>query len=504
MEESLRLSEETRLGADSQQLRASFSATRQDAYRFYIDLLMRTGSEALALEASERARARSLLEMLAASGTGIREGVDAGLLGTQSDISNLLNAKGARLLQLGGRASAEASELTQEIRDLELQYQEGQAAIRKGSPRYAALTQPRVLTAPQIQSELLDGDTLLLEYSLGEERSFLWVVGKDELHTYTLPARAAIEAQARQVAQLLAARADAALPAAARQLSAMAIGNAAAVLGGKRLLIVPDGELQRIPFAMLPLPSSNEPLLVRHEIVVIPSALAALRTLARGRKPAPKLLAVFADPVFDASDPRAGSSTGNAATISAPGAPSPADSSRLLTQLAADNAVPSGTVPEASGSAVPLRIPRLPWTAQEAEQVYRVASHGISMKAIGFEASRAAATDGQLSEYRFLHFATHGYMDAERPELSALVLSQMDAQHRPVDGFLRVDDIYNAHLSADLVSLSACQTGLGREVRGEGLMGLTRAFFYAGVLACCGEFVECERSGHGVTYGRLL
>ena len=79
------------------------------------------------------------------------------------------------------------------------------------------------------------------------------------------------------------------------------------------------------------------------------------------------------------------------------------------------------------------------------------------------------------------HFATHGYLDAERPALSALVLSQIDAQHRPVDGFLRVNDIYNSRLSADLVSLSACQTGLGKEIRGEGLMGLTRAFFYAGV-----------------------
>lgn len=254
----------------------------------------------------------------------------------------------------------------------------------------------------------------------------------------------------------------------------MVFGKAAPELGDKRLLIVPDGGLQRVPFAMLPLPGSDEPLLARHEVVLAPSAsaLAALRARVAGRKAAPKLLAVFADPVFAASDPRAGGAAGAAA-----GAGPPAESSRLLTQLAEDDAGPSGS---AAGGAV-LNIPRLPYTAREAGEILRVAAGRSNLKAVGFDASRATALSGALSEYRFLHFATHGYLDAERPALSALVLSQMDAQHRPVDGFLRVNDIYNARLAADLVSLSACQTGLGKEVRGEGLMGLTRAFLYAGV-----------------------
>jgi len=96
------------------------------------------------------------------------------------------------------------------------------------------------------------------------------------------------------------------------------------------------------------------------------------------------------------------------------------------------------------------------------------------------QASRAAALSGQLSQYRYIHFATHGYLDAEHPNLSALVLSQVDSKGAALDGFLRVPDVYNFNLSAELVVLSACQTGLGKEVRGEGLMGLTRAFLYAG------------------------
>ena len=307
MEEALLVSESARQGTDSQQLRASFFATRQDGYRFYIDLLMRTGAEALALETSERSRARSLLEMLTGSATEIRQGVDPKLLERERDLSNRLNAKGARLLALSA-TSPQAAELTQEVRDLESEYQDVQAAIRKSSPRYAALTQPSVLTASQIQADVLDDDTLLLEYSLGEERSYLWVVGKSTLKAFELPSRERIETQVRKVSQLLAVRADAPLEAAVRELSDMVIGKSAPILGNQRLVIVPDGALQSLPFAMLPLPGTQEPLLVRHELVTLPSAsaLAVLRAQTSGRAPAPKMLAVFADPVFGSDDPRAG------------------------------------------------------------------------------------------------------------------------------------------------------------------------------------------------------
>ena len=92
----------------------------------------------------------------------------------------------------------------------------------------------------------------------------------------------------------------------------------------------------------------------------------------------------------------------------------------------------------------------------------------------------AAATSPELGRYRYVHFATHGYIDSERPGLSALVLSLVDKDGRPQDGFLRANEIYNLSLPAELVVLSACQSGLGKEVRGEGLIGLTRGFMYAG------------------------
>ena len=181
--------------------------------------------------------------------------------------------------------------------------------------------------------------------------------------------------------------------------------------------------------------------------MTLPSAstLALLRDEIAGRSPAPKQLAVFADPVFDTDQ-----------------TPAP---DRILEHL--------------DGPVRP-RIPRLPYTRQEASEILKAAPRGENLSALGLAANRMAVLSPTLGQYRYLHFATHGYLDAERPGLSALLLSMLDERNQPTDGFLRVNDIYNLKLPAELVVLSACQTGLGKEVRGEGLLGLTRAVLYAG------------------------
>jgi CHAT domain-containing protein/tetratricopeptide (TPR) repeat protein len=467
MEQALQLIELTRTRADSEQLRASFFASHQEAYTFYIGLLMRAYTThadpallAQAFETSERARARSLIEMLAASGTDLRRDADAALLSRQHDVTQMLNAKGARLLTTGNSTGPAAATLKQEIRGLELESADLEAAIRKSSPRYASLVQPTTLTFEQMRREVLDPDTVFLEFSLAEPHSFLWIADRNGLSYRELPSRAVIETAARETMQLLVARQDVPLAAATRHLSELLFGTAAPAWLGKRLVVAPDGALQTVPFAMLPMPgdATNQPLIARYEVVTLPSlsALAALRQEFQGRAPAPKNVAVFADPVFEASP------SGNAGE------------SRILEHLAE-------TPGMAEGSVLRLRIPRLPYTRREADEILRAAGHPqSSWRAVGVNASREAALSGQLSHYRFVHFATHGYLDTERPSLSALVLSQVDALNHPVDGFLRVDDIYNLRLNADLVVLSACQTGLGKEVRGEGAMGLTRAFMYAG------------------------
>jgi CHAT domain-containing protein/tetratricopeptide (TPR) repeat protein len=372
--DALHIVEGLRERADEPNLRISYLASRQDAYELTIDLLFDLharrpgqGLDAKALEISERARARSLLDGL---------------------------------------------------------------AKRTGA------SFPRPLGVPALQ-QLLDDDTLLLEVALGDERSVLWVVGPRSVVSHRLPGRAELEARARAVRDLLSrsrersVRRQAEL--AAASLSQALLGLAAAELGTKRLLIVPDGVLQLVPFAALPDPSRaargaiGPPLLEAHEIVVAPSAsvLAVLRQELASRRPSPGLVAVVADPVV-------------------PG------------------------------------LVRLPWTRREADAILRLVPPRENLGIFGSAASRDAVLSGRLSRYRFVHFATHGRLNAERPELSGLVLTPGAGAGRQDDGFLSAREIRALDLPADLVTLSACRTAFGAEVRGEGLLGLAHGFLAAG------------------------
>jgi CHAT domain-containing protein len=250
-----------------------------------------------------------------------------------------------------------------------------------------------------------------------------------------------------------------------KALSSMLLGGVAASLGKKRLLIVGDGALQYLPFAALPDPNSlQQPLVVNHEIVSVPSAstLAVQRRENSNRKPAPKMLAILADPVFDASDSRLNRSPDKPIAALTRDADGPLE--RSLGDLGFSGA----------------HLPRLPGTRREAAGIVSLVPVSERMNALDFDASRATLTSPEVSQYRIVHLATHGLLNTAHPELSGVVLSLVDRQGNPQDGFLRLHEIYNLKLSADLVVLSACQTGLGKEIRGEGLMGLTRGFMYAG------------------------
>ncbi len=520
IESALTLYEKVRTKVGAQQSRASYFSVQQTAYQFYTDLLMQmhkqnpsAGHDIAALQISERARARSLLEILAESKVDFREGVDAKLLVREHDLMQQINAKATRLMQRNTADKIVA--LKKELSELEDEYQQTQNAIRKSNSQYANVTQPQPLRVPAIQKEL-DENTLLLEYALGEERSFVWAVTNNSVTSYELPKQEEIKIVANQVYEALTARtlvinletppakrerimqADAQFSEASVKLSEMILAPLAGQLGNKRLVIVADGALQYVPFAALPSPdgegfrvsgfesreqSNNvtsrtakpetqnaKPLIVAHEIITLPSAstIAVLRKELVGRPIAPKMLAVIADPVFSNEDERAKISKvklARTATVT-----TEARSIVHTEEKPADSQKMTGG----------MKIPRLPYTHQEADQIFAVAPKATSFKATDFKASRATAFSPDLKQYRFIHFATHGFLDSERPGLSALALSMVDEQGNPQEGFLRAHELYNFKLPAELVVLSACQTGLGKEVKGEGLMGLTRGFMYAG------------------------
>jgi CHAT domain-containing protein len=457
IETAVRVVESRRTLLRSQNLRLAYFANKEDLYKLDVDLKMQLGKTAdsarytaAALEVSEQARARLLLDLLR------EQGVERALAAR--------NSEGAR---------------------------------------FAALLHPQRISSSEIQAQL-DANTLLLEYSLGEVRSYVWVIAGDFIKAFELPARKEIDSRAnkltlavternRVVTNETAAqyqsrrdRADADYRQAAAELSQMIVAPCASLLGNKGLVIVADGALQMVSFGALPTPGSTAPpdastnnprketLLIAnghllsddHEIVYEPSAsvLAVQRADVANRKPAPHAVAILADPVYDKNDTRARSSL----AASSGGSPSK-ESPRPLLELT--RALDDVGIP---------RFPRLRESGKEAESIRNAAPKGESLVARDFAASRAMATSPDLSQYRVVHFAAHSIVDYNRPELSGIVLSMVDEKGQPEDGYLQLRDIYKLNLPADLVVLSACQTGIGKEIKGEGLIALTRGFMYAG------------------------
>jgi CHAT domain-containing protein/Tfp pilus assembly protein PilF len=501
MEGALEIIESLRTKVASQ-YRASYFALNQNYYEFYTDLLMRldkrqasAGHAAAALFAAERARARSLLETLAEARTDIRQGAEPALLERERTLQQQLNAKADRLTRMlsGKHAETQAEAARKELASVLADYQDVQAQLRARSPRYAALTQPQPLTLKEIQQMVLDSDTLLLEYALGAERSYLWAVTQSSMTSYELSGRDDIERAARRFYELLTSSnrigTEVQTKLTAAELSGMLLGPVAGQLGNKRLLIVADGALQYVPFAALPAPlglsagsrepgnrDSNQaptsiphPLIADHEIVSVPSAsaLAVLRREVTGRQPASKLVAVLADPVLESNDPRV-------RQVSAKDQPPGSTTASTGLGRAKEELVRSA---KESGVGT---FERLRFSRAEADAIEALATEKGSLKAVDFEANRMTATSADLAHYRIVHFATHGLINSQHPELSGLVLSLVDEQGKQQDGFLRLHDIYNLKLGADMVVLSACRTALGKDVKGEGLLGLTRGFMYAG------------------------
>jgi CHAT domain-containing protein len=410
-----------------------------------------------AREAADRAQARNLFDVLNVAGVGPAESQSSAQEKKLRDDLNQASAKRASLL----RAHAPAAKLAAADRDVDSVWtdlQSVRAKLLAADPRGVLLTDSGTLDLETLRREVIDPDTLLLQYSVGR-RSYLWAVSQDALEAYELPARTEIDQAARAFWDAVKTGEDAAaVERAATRLSKMVLAPAAGMLGNKRLLVVADGALQYVPFAALADPAhaaGYRPLILSHEVVNEPSAstLALLRRVQTGRKPAPRTLAVFADPVFEADDPRIGGTAVSKAAV-APQA--------FLTR-AAD-----------------LRLSRLPYSRTEGTNIASLLPERERWLNLDFAANRESVANPRIAAYRILHFGTHGVLDVSRPELSALVLSLYDQQGKARDGFLRLYEINGLHMQADMVVLSACQTALGKEIRGEGLVGLARGFMHAG------------------------
>ena len=522
IEAAIQVVEARRSKVASADQRAVFLAAKRRFYDLRIEVLMElherepaAGYDHRALLASEQARARSLVDLLSDAQVAVNQRAGTELEGRELalqrrvDRLELDRSRLARQAPEGAEVAAIEEGLIRALAELEQVVDQ----IRGSSPAYAALTAPEPLTVRDLR-RLLDQDTLLLELKLGAARSFLWVVSQSRIESYVLPDRATIDTAAREFYDLLTARelwpeneapeqrqqrilaADESYPGAAAALSEMLHLSAAEAPRARRWLVVTEGSLSYVPFAALAdlgvhsAAAGSEaedvawrPLLEQHEIVRLPSAsaLLALRHESPRRSVARKPLLVLADPIFSPQDRR---------IEDANGAPIPGRENRIGRSV-------RGYLQEN-----PLR--RLRFTRQEAEAAAAHVVDGGAELLLGADATRVAAKSKSLKDYRIVHFATHGVLNNRHPQLSALVLSLFDRSGRAVDGFLRLHDIYALELNAELVVLSACQTALGKEIKGE---GVGRADPWLHVRRCAtgsGNLVDRSRSGVERAHGPFL
>jgi CHAT domain-containing protein/tetratricopeptide (TPR) repeat protein len=455
-----------------------------------------------AFRVSEEGRARSLLDMLGEVNAQITEGVPPDLLKRKQDNLESQQQIADQLtgINLAADQKRKPTELEADLDKLQVEFDDIENQIRTASPRYATLTAAQPLTLADVQQKVLDDNTVLLEYCLGGDRSYMFAVARSGVSLFKLPPRADVDKLATDFrAQLIPPKLQRrivgidiaddqqrglgivqgpsenliAFAAASNALYKAAVEPAVGVIGDKRLLIVADGALNYIPFEALVKTTAGEDyaslnyLIKTNEVVYAPSASVIAAIRQQSTPSTSKRLLLIADPIFRTDDPRLGGmvvqASGEARGLGLG-----------LASAVSDVTGAGGQTP------VGMQLARLAGTRVEAQEIAKIASAGGNQPDVWTDltASEDNVRSRDVSNYRVVHIATHGLLDAERPQFTGVVLSLVG--NKTGDGFLRTDEIFNLKIGNSLVMLSACETGLGKEKRGEGVIGLTRAFMYAG------------------------
>jgi len=426
--------ERARAGIETDELRMRFLARKIDVYEQALAVMMPTHGTApdgrvvdRGFELSERARARSLLDLLAESRSRMGSRLDGELQRREEVALDRANAAAVRLSVVESPSARDAARL--ELIEAETELERLEIEIRRGEPRYAEIVYPVPVTASELRSDVLREGEVLLEYFVGERRAWLWVADRAGVKVHALVSPA--EIHERVAAFLAEARGADADLAGRRPDIAAAERLAAAVLPprplprGSRLLVAPDGPLHHVPFGALR--GGGRFLIEDHEITVVPSA-TALRLMRH--LPAARAAGGFlgvGDPIAREKDPE---------------------------------------------------FPSLPYSGMEIERIGRLFPEAERRTLTGAAATQDKLGALDLGRFRYVHFATHGRLESHNARLSGLALTAVPGD--PTGHVLTSADILGLRLDSDLVVLSACRSGLGELLRGEGLVSLTRAFLYAG------------------------
>jgi CHAT domain-containing protein/Tfp pilus assembly protein PilF len=490
---ALNIVESLRTDIANQKLRDSYSTSVREFYDLYLDILMRSHRQSPsknydieALHVSERSRARSLLEMLAQAQGGIRpdvrRGVEPGLLDREHLLERKINAALERQVRLLSttHSTEEAKDIATELERLGIEYDQVEASIHRSSPAYSSLKVPIPLDAKEIQHTVIDDESILLEYGLGQERAYLWVITKESMNSFELASSLEdIKTAAQTVISMLMDKGGTVskFESAAANLTKILIPSKAAVQVRlkKRILVVPDGILQHVPFGALSLDASSRgysPLLADYDLVMLPSA-STIRTIRESiilRRPAAGTVAVFADPVFSDTDDR---------VHKGPLRTRPKAAHQDLGLATGETDALARIVARSKVDRSTISLPRLASTRKEAEIISNLVPD--ARVHLDFDANLNAVLDPETNHYRILHFATHGFAPDGHPEWSGIVLSLVDTRGESQDGYLGISRVTKLALPTDMVVLSACDTAIAKDAHGEGLIGLARGFMYAGV-----------------------
>lgn len=460
-------------------LRSSYLANTHGVVETFVDALMHLADKRndlslsrKALEISEQGRSRTLIEMLKEAKVGIYRDVDPKLLEEAKDLEKQLKAADYQLQTrkfnqadpaLREAAQTRVNLLTQQLESVDTK-------IRLAAKRFADLLTPEPFTFTQL-AKTLDKNTVALEFMLGDKQSYAWLISSSGIiDAKPMPPRSEIEDLANEFHQLIRDE-NPKFADTGNRLRRALLDPFHDKFRNKNLLIIPDGALYYVPFAALPITNKKNTkmhFLVEEQPITILSSLSTLVTQRENldsRPGAERALMVFADPVYDFNDP-----------------PHRCENTpRNQTSEKRNQSIPQNGNVSRGGSADVLKLPRIPQTQREMWTLLGLPFRGQKDRACGFDANIRNAEPTALAPYRYLHFAVHSEINSEQPERSGLVLSVFDENGKEVpEGVFRLRDIYRLNLQSDLVVLSACETIRGKEIRGEGIVGLTRGFMAAG------------------------
>lgn len=482
LKQSVDETEDLRTISLGREITTAYSASVHDRYEAYITCLLRksklTSSPALieqAFAASELSRGRALLELLRDTQTNLLAGVDPQLAEREKILRESIRVMMDHRVEILKNARYDEKELSaveSNLDQLRAEHQRLFEQLRTLNPAYAEITEPTAYPLQKIQSEVIDDDqTALVEYSLGEDASYVWVVTRHGMKVTELANEAAISKAVQNAYELLSVKPkdnDDRITKALEDLSALVITPIADQLPARRLIVVADGALNYIPFQVMLSPSDKQPLIATREVVNAPSAsiLGQLRQEKLRRTAPENVLAAFGYPAFASNYAELkGLKTGD-----------------VIAQVKKDDQpwrYAMRDIEVTGNSLDTATIQPLLHSREELADLREIAGPA-SFFATGFSASRETLERTDLSKFAIVHFATHGVLNPHRPEKSGFLLSTVGAEGQDEQGFITTPDVYRLRAPVSLVVLSACQTGLGKDVRGEGLISLTRGFMYAG------------------------